>query len=128
MEVSFDNLENAELVVDCIYKGGTGTSFGAEPLHHIFPKCGVNGGFRKVNRIDGTGLPAYVILYTTMSELEWPDYLDSATGIFRYYGDNRKPGRVITNTKLKGNELLEMVFGMLNGQGSLSDIPPFFCI
>ncbi len=126
MEVSFDNLDNADLVVDCIYKGGSGTSFAAEPLHHIFPKCGVNGGFRKVNRTDGSGLPAYVVLYTTMSELEWPDYLDSETGIFRYYGDNRQPGKIITDTKLKGNELLENVFGMLNGQGRMSDIPPFF--
>ena len=28
---------------------------------------------------------AYVILYTSMSELEWPDYLDTTTLEFRYY-------------------------------------------
>ena len=126
MKVAFENLSKAELIVDNIYKGGSGTSFGAEPLHHIFPKCGVNGGFRKVNRTDGSGKPAYVILYTTMSELEWPDYLDEETGIFRYYGDNRNPGRELTDTKLKGNELLEQVFSLLNGHGKMEDIPPFF--
>ena len=103
MEFEFSKLDSAELIVDAIYKGGTGSSFDSEPLHHIFPKCGVSGGFRKVNREDGSGLPAYVILYTSMSELEWPDYLDKETGVFRYYGDNRTPGKLITDTKLKGN-------------------------
>ena len=126
MEVPFVELDQSQLIVDTIYKGGNGTSFDSEPLHHIFPKCGISGGFRKVNRTDGTGKPAYVILYTTMSELEWPDYLDEETGIFRYYGDNRLPGRAITDTKLKGNELLESVFGQLNSNGPKDDIPPFF--
>lgn len=126
MEVVFEKLDTSDLIVDCIYKGGVGPSADNEPLHHVFPKCGVNGGFRKVNRTDGSGKPAYVILYTTMGELEWPDYLDEETGIFRYYGDNRKPGRELTDTKLKGNELLEMVFALLNGHGSMQDMPPFF--
>ena len=126
MEIPFEKLDYSDLIVDCIYKGGIGSSADNEPLHHVFPKCGVNGGFRKVNRMDGTGKPAYVILYTTMEELEWPDYLDEETGIFRYYGDNRRPGRELTDTKLKGNELLEMVFSLLNGQGSMQDMPPFF--
>lgn len=126
MEVAFEKLDKSDLIVDCIYKGGLGPGADNEPLHHVFPKCGVNGGFRKVNRTDGSGKPAYVILYTTMGELEWPDYLDEETGIFRYYGDNRKPGRELTDTKLKGNELLEMVFALLNGHGPMQDMPPFF--
>ena len=126
MKISFDQLEGAELIIDCIYEGGTQPNLSAEPISKIFPKCGVNGGFRKVNRADGSGKPAYVILYTTMSELEWPDFLDEETGIFRYFGDNRKPGREITNTRLKGNLLLENVFNILNSKESLKDIPPFF--
>ncbi len=125
-EVAFSELENADLVVERVYKGGQGSSADNEPLHHLFPKCGVGGGFRKVNRTDGSGKPAYVILYTTMGELEWPDFLDKETGVFRYYGDNRKPGRELTDTKLKGNELLEMVFDLLNGHGAMQDMPPFF--
>lgn len=53
-------------------------------------------------REDGSGKYAYVVLYTSMEELEWPDYLDEETGIFRYYGDNRQPGRALTDTKKKG--------------------------
>lgn len=126
MEIPFSQLDQADLIVEAIYKGGFGSSAEFEPLHHLFPKCGVSGGFRKVNRQDGSGKPAYVILYTTMNELEWPDYLDPETGVFRYYGDNRQPGREITNTKLKGNALLKDVFALLNGAGERRDIPPFF--
>ena len=61
-----------------------------------------------------------------MEELEWPDYLDEETGIFRYYGDNREPGRELTDTKKKGNIILEMAFELLNEGVHLEDMPPFF--
>ena len=126
MKKSFDDLEGADLIIDCIYEGGNQGGTRADPLSKLFPKCGNLGGFRKVNRADGSGKPAYVVLTTTMSELEWPDYIDEETGIFRYYGDNRKSGRRHTDTKPNGNKLLEHVFGMLNSNESLEDMPPFF--
>ena len=125
-EIPFEELEKADLIVDAIYKGGTKGNLIDEPLHHLFPKCGTSGGFRKVSRKDNPSKMAYVVLYTTMSELEWPDYLDTETGIFRYYGDNRLPGRALTKTKAGGNKLLEQVFAILNSQESNEDIPPFF--
>ena len=126
MEVGFDNLATADLIVDTVYKGGTKGNTGDDVLHVLFPRCGNLGGFRKVKRQDDSGKLAYVVLTTSMCELEWPDYLDSETGIFRYYGDNRQPGRMITDTKPGGNKLLEEVFDALNGYGDLEDIPPFF--
>lgn len=78
-----------------------------------------------MNRRDGSRLPAYVILYTSMEKLEWPDFLDEETGVFRYYGDNRKPGNDMRNTKKEGNLLLEEVFELLNSN-NLVDMPPFF--
>ena len=83
-------------------------------------------GFRKAKRNDRSKKLAYVVLYTTMSELEWPDYLDVETGIFRYYGDNRKAGNELTHTKQGGNKLLEQVFALLHSDTNLEDIPPFF--
>ena len=91
----------------------------------LIPGCEIAGGFRKKLREDHSGKYAYIILYTSMEELEWPDYLETETGIFRYYGDNREPGRLITDTKKKGNRILEDTFAALNG-GNMSDIPPFF--
>lgn len=126
MEYSFEELEAADLVVDAIYKGGTAPNMSAEPFHKLIPGCENAGGFRKKLREDGTGKYAYVILYTSMEELEWPDYLDEETGIFRYYGDNREPGRELTDTKKKGNKILETVFALLNEGTHIEDIPPFF--
>ena len=125
MNIPYENLSGADLYVDAIYKGGAANNISAEPLHILLPKCGTSGGFRKVSRKDDPSKMAYVVLYTTMSELEWPDYLDSETGIFRYYGDNRLPGRSLTDTKVGGNRLLEQVFAILNSSGSKEDIPPF---
>ena len=125
MEVQFKDLENADLWIDCIYKGGTINNISSEVISRLLPKCGNASGFRKVRRMDNPNKMAYVVLYTSMSELEWPDYLDEETGIFRYYGDNRKPGRSITDTKQGGNKLLENVFGILNAGIGLEDIPPF---
>lgn len=125
MEVKFDDLEKSDLVVDCIYKGGTSGNAIDEPLPKLIPRCEASGGFRKKLREDGSGKYAYVVLYTTMSELEWPDFLEEETGIFRYYGDNREPGRELTDTKKKGNLVLERIFGMLNEGAHLDDIPPF---
>ena len=125
-EVAFDKLEYSDLYVDCIYKGGTAPNMSAEPFHKLMPGCENSGGFRKVLRKDGSKKYAYVVLYSSMEELEWPDYLDEETGVFRYYGDNREPGRALTDTKKKGNLILETVFALLNEGVKLEEIPPFF--
>lgn len=125
MEYAFEDLEKADLVIDAVYKGGSAPNMSAEPFHKLLPNCENSGGFRKVLRKDGSGKYAYVVLYTSMEELEWPDYLDEETGVFRYYGDNREPGRELTDTKKKGNKILETVFALLNEGTHLEDIPPF---
>ena len=125
MEYQFNELEKADLYIDAIYKGGATSDWSSEPLHKLLPKCGIARGFRYVNRSDRSGKTAYVVLYTSLEELEWPDYLDEETGIFRYYGDNRQPGKDILDTKAKGNALLENVFNSLNNKESLKEIPPF---
>ena len=125
MEVAFESLDTADLMIDCIYKGGKTSDMSSEPFHKLIPRCENAGGFRKKLREDGSGRYAYVILYTSMEELEWPDHLDEETGIFRYYGDNRHPGREITDTKKKGNKILEDTFALLNDGTHLDDIPPF---
>ena len=126
MKVRFNDLRTADLVVDTIYEGGTANGKASEVLSKLLPGCSNSGGFRKVMRRDGSGLPAYVVLYTSMSELAWPDYLDEETGIFRYYGDNRSPGKSLLDTPRKGNQLLEYVFDCLNSRdGKIKDIPPF---
>ncbi len=68
------------------------------------------------------------VLYSTGDDPDWPDFLDVETGIFQYYGDNKRPGRAIHDTSRHGNELLRMSFDALH-LGTLEDrlaVPPFF--
>lgn len=126
MEIEFDDLDRADLFIDCVYKGGKANNISSEPFHKLIPRCENSGGFRKKLREDGSGKYAYIVLYTSMEELEWPDFFDEETGIFRYYGDNREPGRELTDTKKKGNKILEMAFALLNEGVHIDDMPPFF--
>lgn len=40
MKVSFDELEGSDLIIDCVYEGGTNKNLSSEPLPKLFPKCG----------------------------------------------------------------------------------------
>ncbi len=122
--VEFDQLEESDLFIDAIYQSGPTTTLDSEVLHKLFPKCENSGGFRKVYCKNQRQKLAYVVLYTSLEELEWPDFLDVETGVFRYYGDNRKPGHELNDTKKQGNRLLERVFNQLHS-GCLEEIPPF---
>lgn len=126
MEISFEDLDASDLIVDCIYKGGSAKDISGEPFHKLIPGCENAGGFRRKLREDGSKKYAYIVLYTSMEELEWPDYLEEETGIFRYYGDNRKAGKELTDTKKGGNKILEEAFSLLNSNTTLEDMPPFF--
>ena len=125
MEVQFEDLEKSDLILNCVYKGGKAPNMSAEPFHKLIPECENAGGFRKRLRQDGSGKYAYIVLYTSLEEPEWPDSLDEQTGIFSYFGDNREPGRTLLDTKKKGNLVLKTAFDLLNGGTKLEDIPPF---
>lgn len=49
VEVAFEDLQNADLQIDCVYKGGPALGISSDPLSHLF-LCGNAGGFRRVNR------------------------------------------------------------------------------
>lgn len=118
-------LKDAPLVIDAIYESGPEKNIKAEPLHVLLPRTSNQGGFRITHRQDDMSKPAYVVIYTSLEELEWPDYLDAESGIFRYYGDNRHPGNELHSTRKKGNKLLQTVFSWLNTESLRNDIPPF---
>ena len=123
--IKFEKLASSDLYVDAIYKGGKQGNLKDDVFTKLFVKTQNTGGFRKT-LIDKSNQIAYVILYTSMSEVEWPDFLDEETGIFRYYGDNREPGRDILDTPRQGNKLLEEIFNKIHASEDMSNIPPFF--
>ena len=47
MEIEFENLSEADLIVDCIYKGGKTPNISAEPFHKLIPGCENSGGFTR---------------------------------------------------------------------------------
>ncbi len=120
----FSRLSEAPLIIDAIYKGGSAKNMGDDPLSKLLPRTENMGGFRKT-RMAGTDRYAYIVIYTTATELEWPDFLDMETGIFRYYGDNRRPGHQIHDTAKGGNRLLSEVFKDYNDPERRFRVPPF---
>jgi hypothetical protein len=107
--IPFSELSSADLIVDAIYEGEKGTSsYGGEPLHHLLPGLGTQGGFRKRKGLgeDLVGL----ILTSTGNEPDWPDELNPFTGTYTYYGDNRTPGKDLHDTKAGGNKTLAKIF------------------
>ena len=119
----FEELANARLIVDAIYKGGTTGNASDEPLTKIF-NVGVSGGFRKSGTVNPWAMN-YVLLTSSMSDLDWPDYLDLRNGLFFYFGDNKTPGNDLHDTHHKGNLILKTCFDKLS-EDDLENIPPFF--
>ena len=57
-------------------------------------------------------------MYTSGENIDWPDTIDTETGIFQYYGDNKKPGHELHDTKKNGNTILKNLFESLHSQES----------
>lgn len=69
MEIQFDDLEKADLIIDCIYKGGSAPNMSAEPFHKLIPGCENSGGFRKnLEKMDLENTP---ILYYIHQWKNW---------------------------------------------------------
>src|SRR5207249_4406171 len=55
-----------------------------------------------------------------------PDFIDIYTGVFTYFGDNKRPGRALHDTQRHGNELLRSCFATLHdAPDQRVKIPPF---
>lgn len=121
--VNFEDLEGSDLIVNCIYKGGDANNHSADPLKELLPKSGSAKGIRYFCREDNNDEIAYVILFSTSKEPEWPNVLYEDTGIYKYYGDNRRYEELDSTD---GNKVLERVFKLLNSGESLVNLPPFF--
>ncbi|MFI6773974.1 restriction endonuclease [Nocardia sp. NPDC050412] len=121
---AFDDLVTADLHVERRYLGGTKGTAGDDPVARLLP-VGNQGGFRYKGSVANDAVKL-VVLYTSGSAPGWPDSLDPETGIFTYFGDNRKPGTALHETDRAGNLLLRNAFE--RAHGSSADrlrVPPF---
>jgi hypothetical protein len=113
--IPFSALSNADLIVDAVYEGGSKGNAADDVLGKLIRGSGNQGGFRQVGRGNA---PRLAILYSTMDDPDWPDFIDVYTGVFTYFGDNKKPGFDLHDTPRRGNKLLQSCFGALHGEAS----------
>jgi hypothetical protein len=104
--VPFSELASADLHVDAVYQGGRKGNAGDDPFPRLLSVSNM-GGFRYRSNLAALEL---VVLTSTLSDPDWPDEVDRETGVFTYYGDNKRPGRGLHETPRNGNELLRRVF------------------
>ncbi|EJL96059.1 hypothetical protein PMI18_04899 [Pseudomonas sp. GM102] len=103
---SVDELSSSDLMIDARYSGSRNGNSSDDPLNKLLDVSN-QGGFRYRGTRDG---PHLIALLSSMKDLDWPDELDLSTGVFTYYGDNKKPGRKLDETNRYGNNLLEQIF------------------
>ncbi|WP_459592760.1 restriction endonuclease [Bradyrhizobium diazoefficiens] len=121
--IPFGELARSALIVDAIYQGDRKGSAADDPLPRLLAVSN-QGGFRYRGSLDD---PTLVILKTSLDDPDWADALDREAGTFIYFGDNKKPGRGLHETRRFGNELLRRFFERLHGgDAGRRSIPPIF--
>lgn len=117
----FKDLQNCDLIIDAVYEGGNQGNVGDDPINKILP-VGNMGGFRYAGSLKAL---KYIVLYSSGDNIDWPDTIDTETGVFQYYGDNKKPGYELHDTKKKGNLILKRLFDSVHSQeNARENIPP----
>ena len=66
-----------------------------EPITKLL-SVGNSGGFRYSGSIENL---KYLVLYSDLENADWPDKLNLENGVFEYYGDNRKGGQKLLQTR-----------------------------
>jgi Restriction endonuclease AspBHI N-terminal/Restriction endonuclease len=122
--ISFDQLSTSDLYVDARYEGGRSGNAGDDPLPRLL-RVDSQGGFRYRGKV--TGKLHLLVLTSSLADADWPDSLDRETGVFTYYGDNKKPGRELHDTGRDGNLILQKIFtAARSGVEGRSEVPPTF--
>lgn len=99
--IPFNEVVGSDLIIDAIYEGGNAGDLSDEVIGKI-TNTGNSGGFRL--RLNKNRKPAYLVLYTSGEDINWPDEINKETGTVTYFGDNRTSGKELKNTKKKGNQ------------------------
>jgi hypothetical protein len=123
-KISFDKLASSDLYVDTLYEGGRRGNMGDDPLPRLLRMDSL-GGFRKRGSV--AGKLHMLVLTSSMADPDWPDSLDRETGVFTYYGDNKKPGQELHKTGRDGNLILQKIFNAArSGIEGRREVPPTF--
>jgi hypothetical protein len=119
---AFDALPSVDLCVDAVYEGGRRGNAADDPLPRLLSVSN-QGGFRYRGTLDALEM---LVLTSSLDDPDWPDGIDRETGIFTYYGDNKRPGRHLHETPRNGNEILRRIFEESQTHEGRRRIPPIF--
>lgn len=121
--IPFSDLQTADLIVGAVYEGGSSGNIADDPLAKLL-KGGNAGGFRYCGSVSDLN---YIILYPSLDDRDWPDNIDTGTGMLIYHGDNKQPGYKLHQTPKKGNLVLKNLFANLHHKKKpRHNIPPVF--
>lgn len=115
------NLSETDLIVDHIYGGSRNGNASDDPLPKLL---GVDNGagFRHLGKRPGIDTLKLLALKSNFNDPDWPDHLDTESGLFTYYGDN-KAVRGIHDTPRQGNLILRNLFDARHSSDSFSHFP-----
>lgn len=117
----FSDLARTDLIVDAVYQGGRRGNAGDDPFPRLLGLSN-QGGFRYRGTMGALEL---VVLTSSMDDPDWPDGVDTETGVLTYYGDNKHPGRELHATPRHGNEILRDLFAAAHrGRDGRASAPP----
>ncbi len=115
------NLAETDLVVDHVYGGSRNGNASDDPLPQLL---GVDNGagFRHLGKRPGIDTLKLLALKSNFNDPDWPDHLDTESGLFTYYGDN-KAARGIHDTPRQGNQILRNLFDARHSSTSFDHFP-----
>jgi len=115
------NQAETDLIVDHIYGGSRNGNASDDPLPQLL---GVDNGagFRHLGKRPGIDTLKLLVLKSNFNDPDWPDHLDTESGLFTYYGDN-KTVRGIHDTPRQGNQILRNLFDARHSSISFDHFP-----
>ncbi|WP_105101275.1 restriction endonuclease [Microbulbifer pacificus] len=115
------NLSKTDLIVDRVYGGSREGNASDDPLPKLL---GVDSGagFRHLGKRPEIETLKLLALKSNFNDPDWPDHLDTESGLFTYFGDN-KSVREIHDTPRKGNLILRNLFDARHTSTSFDHFP-----
>ncbi|WP_420588314.1 restriction endonuclease [Bacterioplanoides sp.] len=115
------DLSSCNLLIDEIYGGSRNGNASDDPLPKLL---GVDNGagFRHLGKRPEVNTLNLLVLKTNFNDPDWPDSLDTETGAFTYYGDNKKV-KEIHDTPRQGNLMLRNLFDTRHSDTEFDHFP-----
>ena len=118
------HLKEEDLIIDKVYGGSRNGNASDDPLPSLL---GVDNGagFRHLGKRPGIDTLKLLVLKSNFNDPDWPDNLDTATGLLTYYGDNKKVGDIHA-TPRQGNLILKNLFNGAHSKEVTDQFPVIF--